>query len=87
MGWGVCEDRKGLFEQIIFEVNWKDEKNANGLENTGSTGHLAPAGHEDVVVSEEVTHWAGEDGKKEKEVGRKGWIRTGPWFNDFIILF
>lgn len=45
---------------------------AKGLENAGSTGHLAPAGQEDVVVSEEVTHWAGEDGKKEKEVGRKG---------------
>ena len=42
------------------------------LENTGSAGHLAPAGWEDVVVTEEVTHWAGEDRKKEKEVGRKG---------------
>ena len=27
---------------------------AKGLENAGSTGHLAPAGQEDVVVSEEV---------------------------------
>lgn len=44
-------------------------RQAKGLENIGSTGHLAPAGREDVVVSEEVTHWAREDGKKEKEVG------------------
>ena len=81
---GACEDRKGLFEEMIFELKlkgWKKSSThmvqgrwwqAKGLENTGSAGHLAPAGWEDVVVTEEVTHWAGEDRKKEKEVGRKG---------------
>ena len=81
---GACEDRKGLFEEMIFELKLKGRKKpsthmvqgrrwqAKGLEDTASAGHLAPAAREDVVVTEEVTHWAGEDGEKEKEVGRKG---------------
>ena len=55
---------------------------AKGLENAGSTGHLAPAGQEDVVVSEEVTHWAGEDGKKEKE--DNSWFNHSPLKDGYI---